>query len=601
MSTGTGPYQPFPLGIRSSPSNPPPDYKPSVSPTRIEIKLDTVDKKTTVKGQQHLTKPVVVPPEPAPQPMSIHVVSHKPITTFKREIEGDSKTQEAALKAHEQNLTNIKMKKIACAVLLGVTAVFLIAGLAAACAFCPPLGVAILVVGITGAACGVVVGGVKLATAVPNRTHEELGEIQRNKEKLDAALKLFEQHPYNQDNPDGTSFEEFINSCPAHQNDSVKGAVYKLADLDKYVELFKKKQEIRAIDQQQKTLQEAIDQQAQILLQLGVEEPISKESCEKKVQELQQEKPESNDKVDKQLSAAEAETRKESIAQIETALATLQEKQTAFDALSPERQKMEQELSDAKEALRVEIEAGTVPAYQGPDERKGSPGLAAWMGTNPQVKETTVEVNKESGAIYLFGAYNTAPRHGVRDPQKGLAGVALKLSAKELEQLGRSDKMGFLSNAYAQNLMVDGKQYRSVTHYMLMKRIDKAILKLTEGQTIKRRRLDTLKQDVIKEQSVAKACDLVNREILSRAPLFDDMDEDLKTALYSKFVGPDGKLSKEGKLLVGTGKAPLYAGYELGDPSYGMQFSKKGEMIGENKLGRYLEELRDLLKDASYN
>jgi predicted NAD-dependent protein-ADP-ribosyltransferase YbiA (DUF1768 family) len=70
------------------------------------------------------------------------------------------------------------------------------------------------------------------------------------------------------------------------------------------------------------------------------------------------------------------------------------------------------------------------------------------------------------------------------------------------------------------------------------------------------------------------------------------MDIELKTVLYHKFVGDDGKPNELGRKLLATGTTKLYAGNEPGGTEFGMQIANEKTMIGNNKMGQCLMELR---------
>jgi len=168
------------------------------------------------------------------------------ITNLKESIE-TSKT------VTKRNLQNINIKKVACAILLGVAAVLLTVGIGAVCVFCPPIGAIILGVAIVGVACGAIGFGVDIATD-HNLSSDQVKQLKDTAKNLNRATALFDTHKL-QKPPDHTSFEEFLETRPAHINKDMGGRVYKIQDLGKYCDLFEKQQQVKEIDKEIKLLE----------------------------------------------------------------------------------------------------------------------------------------------------------------------------------------------------------------------------------------------------------------------------------------------------------------------------------------------------------
>lgn len=273
----------------------------------------------------------------------------------------------------------------------------------------------------------------------------------------------------------------------------------------------------------------------------------------------------------------------------------------------------EDEFDIEKEILEKKIATPPVDpnAPVAPDLRAGSFALDKWQDKQINSLTNPVTVDpKNTKDIHIFGTYNKRPTHAKYNPDKSLNlnGEYLGLNEENLKAIGRNNKNNFLSNGYEKPFKIDGIDYKSVTHYMLLKRIEKEREKITIEQprnaADRLKCLKVLEEDYINKSSTAydanKWAELQYKtyHVYFETPLniFTGMDDELKKALYYKFIGPDGKPNEEGKMLLATGNTNLYAGYELGDPTYGMEFTKKGKMEGQNKLGVCLMELRETLR-----
>lgn len=264
-----------------------------------------------------------------------------------------------------------------------------------------------------------------------------------------------------------------------------------------------------------------------------------------------------------------------------------------------------------------------------------SPILKKWQDESlidPTIEEIeNVDPNHANGNIYIFGTYSDIPTYGVfgqvvsfdkafgvygsndtrpmlKDYDEKYPGNKLKLSEKNLQEIGRTKANNFLSNSYRKDLIIPGeaKIYRSVTHYLLQKRIENC-LEAMDGKPSEEmmQNLEAL-QAKIEGSKNAKLAHHYYCQFTQRIPnLLEgyNMDNELKKALFYKFAEADGKPNEEGRKLLSTGIAQLYAGHEIGDPSYGMifvNFDKKTNerrMEGSNKLGKCLMELREILRE----
>jgi predicted NAD-dependent protein-ADP-ribosyltransferase YbiA (DUF1768 family) len=282
---------------------------------------------------------------------------------------------------------------------------------------------------------------------------------------------------------------------------------------------------------------------------------------------------------------------------------------TFYDKITPTAEEIETD----KQILRRNINK---TEYTGDDLRINSNSLASWKDKSLDGLQDPVAFgpqNKDS-AIGIFGTYNTRPRNGLFGEYQYThhKGVPLGFNEQKRIDMGRSNKNNFLSNFYSQEMTVDGKTYPSSMHYILIQKIEKdraAIQKaINEGNPpdfakAKLERLKMLENSIKKEPSPIWAYSTLMYEgkryssVDMTRGLYYDMDKELKVALYHKFVGPDGTPTLEGDMLLKTGTKTLYAGNEFDNDTYfGMQFSKNGELVGENKLGIALMELRSMIK-----
>lgn len=224
--------------------------------------------------------------------------------------------------------------------------------------------------------------------------------------------------------------------------------------------------------------------------------------------------------------------------------------------------------------------------------------------TNRQHGERNFSQYLTGGAYYgaygeAYGAYTFHPFHAKYDEKLGVE-KSLKLTEKNLTALGRVDDNSFLSNSYQKELHIPGESrssYPSVLHYLICKIIAK----------IQSPKIKGLEEKLLRAKDATEANYWYEFEAYTSGVLpetyrmFRGMDRELKTALFYKFVGTDGRPNEEGMRLLATGDKMLYAGNERGDPSYGMRIisEKNGvrPMQGANKLGKALMELRSMLRE----
>lgn len=225
-----------------------------------------------------------------------------------------------------------------------------------------------------------------------------------------------------------------------------------------------------------------------------------------------------------------------------------------------------------------------------------------------QMQERTIrplmEIDEKSGANLLTKWMQkpldpTAEEIGYLDP------------ANSQGNIYSIEKDHFLSNDYLNDLVIPGDNrspYKSVTHYLIYKKIDQCSLM---GMNVKGL------VNEIERCKTAHDAKYFYKAQTARLPnfshevnMFQGLDNELKKALFYKFVGTDGKPNKEGKKLLDTGEGKIFAGHEtvtamvniplygeslyhmLDDPSYFVDQN----LQGANKLGKCLMELRKMLR-----
>lgn len=262
-------------------------------------------------------------------------------------------------------------------------------------------------------------------------------------------------------------------------------------------------------------------------------------------------------------------------------------------------------------------------------------------------KIENVDPNNTNGNIYIFGTHKEAPTSGIYNKNKHeekiitgstydslfgfyetyynrptieaydilYPGNHLPLSKNNFKDIGRTEENNFLSNAYQKDLVIPGdakSPYKSIHHYLICKRIEKALAeaesKGNKDQIIALKELEKLinsARNVFERHRFYQRYLDINQifPFYFRKNMFYDLDNELKKALFYKFVGLDGKPNEEGRKLLATGNVNLFAGYEIGDGSYGMRFidynisTGARSMEGSNKLGKGLMELREMLRE----
>lgn len=300
-------------------------------------------------------------------------------------------------------------------------------------------------------------------------------------------------------------------------------------------------------------------------------------------------------------------------AKLDSAQAALQKENTAWEDL--------QQQFKAQTEFMVNVHNAADPlAANVPDNRGLDARLKYWKDVKTPFPAQNFSVNfnapkpDEPGSpIYAFGRLSETFIHG-----EGL-------NSTQHKALGYTEgEYNYLSNSYEKALTIDGKTYKSVTQYLMLKKLDKLMAaEKAKPQPLKRKikRFELIRKNVSKENTKLGLSFFTQhyRDFYLYNPeegpkdnydphgeIFNDMDAELKEALFHKFVGPDGTLTIEGAKLLKTGEdgRQLYAGGEPGDHSFGVQLTceyvqphKKINISGQNKLGVLLMELRERLDE----
>lgn len=618
--------------------------KPKAQAGKATVETELVDRTRSASAEALAPKEDIA----APALISTRQISLTPLQT----IDTFEFINTEELKEVQRKVTDIKTRIIACKILTGVAIAVAVLG-ASICVFCAPAG-ALMIAG------GVALGfGVAYKTRDLNLSKSQAETLEIRKQNIDKALKYMEEdYPATKPNEDDPSkppilqdfsFEGFMKGCP-HTYDPERRTAYRLEDLGTYLTLFEKEVERRekeanipVLKQQITTLEKGIANlniPANIIKQKDIDEAVEK--CLAEITSLAQQ----NLKIDQDNKNAPAsdpasvqkkEANDARIAvlqqQIEDLRAWEQPVQSR-DAKKAQIQKLGQEIDvhrNALETLPKEIEAGkgklqrhieTAKAsdYSGVDMRNNQEApelrqlLNQWKQKPVSADKIVVHLTADPAkpAIYTFGHLADKPHHAMMgsDPEPSkipgqlapdLHGEYLRINDERYRELGRTSQNDFLSNSYVHPIEINGENYSSVTHYLLMKKIDKLITgsdpKTQKALTNLREKVanaSTAKEAVNAAKAVMKK--MMHPAVWNADGMFSGMDTELKTALFHKFVGPDGKLTMEGQKLLDTGNTRLYAGNESGDASYGLQFLDHNRMYGNNKLGTFLEELRGMLQ-----
>lgn len=444
---------------------------------------------------------------------------------------------------HQQQLTRLKTMKVWNKVLIGIGIVAAITATALAIVIFPPLGI----IGFGGGVLftlGMAKIGDKLVSQKPDMTKGEIGRAENRLETLNKALELFETFPMDKSHPNGNSFEEFLEKNAKHTTDEQTGLeTYEYNDLETCVTIFWNK--ARSIPEKQLEIQK----------------------LKEKISELEQ---------DRAAHIVLEEVKKILLKQ-EIALG-----------------RMNAEVHDA-----MLLREGEYPGKPFIDTlAKYSWGESSHIDSIPPME---FPLNSNAKAICFFGNEARIPDSYVK------GGNIPKDNAAILTNRGYDSAYDFLSiNAPGlRPIVIDGKGYRTVAHYLLQRKLDK----INEGRTPKDEGYinPAALKEVSDEISKAKTGQEAIEAYTSMMPgfpvdeIFKGLDDDLKKALFHKYINPDGTITADGWALLSTGDALLIAGHEAGDKSYGAKMSmtagraENAVLKGKNKLGRYTMDFRDFL------
>lgn len=621
--------------------------KPKAQAAKTTVETELVDRTRSASAEALAPKEDIA----APASISTRQISQTPIES----IDTFEFINTEELKEVQRKVTDIKTKIIACKILTGVAIAFAVLG-ASICVFCAPAG-ALMIAG--GVALGL---GVAYKTRDLNLSKSQAETLEIRKQNIDKALKYMEEdYPAtkpNEDDPSqppilqGFSFEGFLKACP-HTYDPKLGTAYRLEDLGTYLTLFEKEVERREKEANIPVLQRQITTIEQEIADLNIPAGITKkediEEIAGRIREDISSLARGNWQIDKanknvaapdQASIQKKEANKARIADLNQQIDGLRaweqpvqlrdEKQAQIKELQQEIaahtraiETLPKEIEAGKEKLKRHIDIAKAEDYSGVDMRNNQEApelrqlLNQWKQKPVSADKIVVHLTADPAkpAIYTFGHLADKPHHAMMgsDPEPSkipgqlapdLHGEYLRINDERYRELGRTSQNDFLSNSYVHPIEINGENYSSVTHYLLMKKIDKLIqgpFPPIDPKTQKA--LTNLREKVANASTAKEAVNAAKAVMKKMHPavwnadgMFSGMDTELKTALFHKFVGPDGKLTMEGQKLLDTGNTRLYAGNESGDASYGLKFLDHNRMYGFNKLGTFLEELRGMLQ-----
>lgn len=352
---------------------------PSTLPVpKIEIKhdqLNPVDKATNHAAHdlQHSTKK----PLHVPNAMTMHAVDSTPAPKSAAEFfkkhgidhgkqVAELERTEKQMKDYETDVRNLRIRKIAATILTPILLGALIVSAVALASIIPPIGGLVtagmviglsmgLAYGTTGLACVILGGGMLIAAQEPATLEEDKRELLRkNLTNTNTAMELFEKHPKNRVNPDGSSYEEFLDTLPAITKDGVRS--FELDQLNKYNDLFKTKLKLQKFNDKEK-INEEVRAAENKLRALGVADPVNVTSAQSRIAELKAEFESpieiisgTDDGVEmKNVNAIQNEKKINSIKDIFNSLVDLRELSKEADEIF---------FNNTEESLKAEMEAG---------------------------------------------------------------------------------------------------------------------------------------------------------------------------------------------------------------------------------------------------
>jgi ribA/ribD-fused uncharacterized protein len=133
----------------------------------------------------------------------------------------------------------------------------------------------------------------------------------------------------------------------------------------------------------------------------------------------------------------------------------------------------------------------------------------------------------------------------------------------------------FLSNFAASPVTIDGKDYATIEHFF------QACKTLDEGE-----------HEGVRLATTPGRAKKMGRQVTLRPDWEAVKDKVMRTGLLHKFAPGSDLASK----LIATGAEELIEGNNWGDVRWGKVW-KGGELVGENRLGRLLMEIRKGLQE----
>lgn len=591
-----------------------------------------------------------------PRPVSTYTVVPKSykeeLTKFLSEDISQSKIDESkeSIKAQKQKRTDFKMTMVFHGALLALGLATIVAAVAVTWVFCPGIG-GVLVTGL-----GLVAGSAlvsyscsKMAHASHTMKESEIKDLEVQVERLKKALELIEQQETTKPTS-GKTFKDFLNNEFAFP--------YMVSDLGTYQALYEKHQALENLKSQRdaitaknqtleteladlrkssespsKELQKAMEEREQQLSTREARNPLIP-AWEAKIKELEAQiaktkEHEQNTQhllaigssitnsekelvfLREQLAKFQADNQQAElrIAELNSSINTIlrgqfeseiADKQARLDANKASITQLESDINihekdftqamkvfeDSKAAKTDKKEESTEVTDKEGKSSTPPPQWKAWV----EAKDTTTQpktwefnptaASTNASPLYMLGNYAQLPDNWDEERKKQLEGHGL-----------HSDYAFLSASDTSETFTVDGQPYKSPIHYVLQHMAPPDVA----GEIARAERAkDALKIALENAQEQHYTQQLQkNHEAATQL---------LKRALVAKFVSADGVTpTVAGKRLMDTGTRPLVAAYEPSLPGWGWAASlgEDGKLIGHNKLGTYLEELRaHLIKDA---
>jgi predicted NAD-dependent protein-ADP-ribosyltransferase YbiA (DUF1768 family) len=494
--------------------------------------------------------------------LDLHEIKQTPIkkivNNYRRGILRKISHGESLHQKAQQAQAALKSTAIFQLVLFSAVTTLAIIAIGVSIAFCPPVGIALVCVGAGFAIVGMgalTVYKMSVAQSQAMRAGENFERVSATVQTLVKYGQLFEEY---KNKGDGTSFEELLN-----QYEPPNDRGFQIEDLKFYASIFEKKSILRFYKENieiQNKIDELTKQKNKFVLP-DDQQPIS--ALDKEIKNLETLIENNREKASKLAYGRPYN--------VNVLIREIVELEKRIKPKSEDQQPSTKRKIGKKTKDEVE-------------EKKEPPPLPLplkiekWIQRHEHSLINTYPIDlSKKDQICLFGTH-AQPSNLSDDAQA------------KLKDNGYSKEYEFLSNSYMPDLMtisIEGKEYPSVTHYLLAKKALKTI-----GKDADMKRVSA----ILNAPTIENAMEVA--KVRYHVKNFIGMESELKKALFYKFVQEDGKTPTSlGEELLATGDKKLLAGYEIGDKAWGVEFTNADatNMEGANRLGIHLEYIRKYL------